>query len=269
MSESLFDTHCHLDFEVFDADRNEVLERAWQAGVRHILIPGTQQGDIASKALVQDTQVQLHRAVGLHPYFIQHHQPAHLAKVEEQLKQDQHLLVGEIGLDRTCPEWDKQCELFEQQVQLAARYRRPLILHHRKSQSDLLGILTSYLDELPSCKGVLHAFSGSEQQAQDWIAKGFKLGVGGTITYARAKKTRSAIAQAPLSGLVLETDAPDMPLAGRQGQRNEPYCVADVFQALQQLRNESPAELARALWENSHQLTGFLAADANGDSATY
>ncbi len=269
MSESLFDTHCHLDFEVFDEDRNEVLQRAWQAGVRHILVPGTQQGDIASVSLVHGTQIHLHRAVGLHPYFIQQHKPEHLARVEEQLKQDQHLLVGEIGLDRTCADWDKQCELFEQQVQLAVKYRRPLILHHRKSQSDLLGILTPYLEQLPSCKGVLHAFSGSEQQAQDWIAKGFKLGVGGTITYQRAQKTRAAIAHAPLSGLVLETDAPDMPIAGRQGQRNEPCCIAEVFQALQRLRDESRAELARALWDNSHQLIGFLAADASGDNATY
>lgn len=269
MAERLFDTHCHLDFEVFDADRNKVLGRAWQAGVRHILVPGTQRDFVESAHLVGDAQIQLHRAVGLHPYFIEEHKTQHIEAVEQQLKHDRSLLVGEIGLDRTCPDWDKQCAMFEQQVRLAVRYRRPLILHHRKSQSDLLGILSDYLDDLPRCRGVLHAFSGSSQQAEDWIAKGFKLGVGGTITYARAKKTRAAVAAAPLHGLVLETDAPDMPLAGHQGERNEPCRIADVFAALDELREESTAELANALWYNSMELIQFLAADANGDNATY
>lgn len=268
MIENFFDTHCHLDFAVFDEDREEVLKRAQQAGVRHILVPGTQQGNPASAALTRGSQIQLHRAVGLHPYFIQKHEPEHLEKVEEQLEQNQHLLVGEIGLDRTCSAWDQQCELFEQQVKLAARYQRPLILHHRKSQSDLLGILAPYLDDLPTCKGVLHAFSGSEQQAQDWTSKGFLLGVGGTITYERARKTRHAIAQVPLASLVLETDAPDMPLAGRQGKRNEPCHVANVVDALLELRSESRTTVVRALWENSQKLIGFLAADASADSAT-
>lgn len=268
MTERLFDTHCHLDFEVFDADRNEVLERASQVGVRHILVPGTQCHFIESAHLVGDAAVQLHRAVGLHPYFIEQHQTQHLEAVEQRLKRDPNLLVGEIGLDRTCSDWDKQCDLFEQQVRLAVRYQRPLILHHRKSQSDLLGILSQYLDDLPPCRGVLHAFSGSRQQAEDWIAKGFKLGIGGTITYARAKKTRAAVAAAPLHGLVLETDAPDMPLAGHQGERNEPCRIAEVFSALAELREESTAELANALWHNSMELIDFLVADASDDSAT-
>ncbi|WP_258241197.1 TatD family hydrolase [Pseudidiomarina homiensis] len=269
MVESLFDTHCHLDFEVFDADREEVLHRAEQVGVQHILVPGTRRMEHFSPCFERGSHVQLHRAVGLHPYFITQHQTQDLNWVAKQLQHDKRLLVGEIGLDRTCPEWQKQCDLFEQQVQLAVRYRRPLILHHRKSQSDLLGLLTPYLAELPQCKGVLHAFSGSSQQAYDWIAKGFKLGVGGTITYARAAKTRAAIAEVPLSGLVLETDAPDMPLAGHQGRRNEPSRLADIFAALTELRQESASELRRKLWENSLELIDFLAADASDDSAIY
>lgn len=268
MVEGFFDTHCHLDFEVFDADRQEVLESAWKNGVRQLLIPGTTGGRNTACTDV-GSAIELHRGVGLHPYFIAQHQRQDLAEMERQLKLNPRLLVGEIGLDRTCPEWDKQCELFSYQVKLAARYRRPLILHHRKTQSDLLGILKPYLGDLPQCKGVLHAFSGSLEQAEDWIDKGFKIGVGGTITYERAEKTRAAIAQAPLHGLVLETDAPDMPLAGYQGQRNEPCRIAEVFTALLTLRDESEAELKRALWRNSLQLIDFLAADANGDNATY
>lgn len=269
MIESLFDTHCHLDFKVFDEDREEVLQRAWQAGVRHLMVPGTHAHTWpSSEQLGAGSQVQIHRAVGLHPYFIERHKDVDVAWVEAQLRDDPKLLVGEIGLDRTCNEWEKQCSLFEQQLELAARYRRPVILHHRKTQSDLLAHLTSVLDGLPAIKGVLHAFSGSQQQAEDWIAKGFKLGVGGTITYERAKKTRAAIAAAPLAGLVLETDAPDMPLAGRQGQRNEPCRIAEVIRVLCELRKEPEEELRRVLWENSLALIDFLAADASDDNAT-
>ena len=264
MTHLLFDTHCHLDFEVFDADREQVLQRAYQKGVRHIWIPGTTIYTPRIE-LTECAGVRVHYAVGLHPYFIHEHRVEHLERLEQKLVENPRLWVGEIGLDRACDEWSKQCNFFVAQLRLAERYQRPLILHHRKSQSDLLGYLNQHLSSRP-VQGILHAFSGSYEQACSWIEKGFKLGVGGTITYERARKTRDAIRRVPLSALVLETDAPDMPLAGHQGQRNEPAYCAEVLTALQTLRCEPADVIANQLWQTSCQLAQL---NADDDNATY
>lgn len=262
MDSNLFDSHCHLDFEAFDDDREEVVKRAYERGVRAIFVLGTRR----ETPRIRESKiagVELYYAVGLHPYFIDEHKAGDVDWVEQQLQQHSDYWVGEIGLDQTCADWDKQCELFEQQVKLAVKYQRPLIVHHRKSQNDLLHCLKPYLDDLPQHKGILHAFSGSTEQAQDWVSKGFKLGVGGTITYSRAKKTRAAVQEVALDALVLETDAPDMPVCGQQGQRNEPCHVADVIAALAELRNEDYQDIAKQLWQTSRQLIPSAATDDN------
>lgn len=253
MLADLFDTHCHLDFEAFDEDREEVVQRAMDAGISKLLIPGTRR--VAQRFRLQtDTRLQCYYGVGLHPYFIAKHQPADVDWVAAELAQDAQAWVGEIGLDRHCDAWQQQVELFVQQVQLAVDFQRPMILHHRDSQQHLLELLTPFMAVLPQQAGILHAFSGSYEQGLAWIKRGFKIGVGGTITYARAKKTRGAVAQLPLSALVLETDAPSMPVSGRQGQRNEPCRLLETLQTLVALRPESEAELRAALWRNSCEL---------------
>ncbi|MGQ4277660.1 TatD family hydrolase [Pseudidiomarina sp. E22-M8] len=262
MDNNLFDSHCHLDFEVFDDDREEVVERAYAAGVRAIFIPGTRR-DTPRIRQQRIASVELYYGVGLHPYFIDEHKLGDIDWVEQQLQQHSAYWVGEIGLDKTCSDWDKQCKLFVRQVELAVEHQRSLILHHRNSQNDLLHHLKPYLDDLPQHKGILHAFSGSYEQAQDWVSKGFKLGIGGTITYTRAKKTRAAVQAVPLDALVLETDAPDMPLRGHQGQRNEPCRVAEVISVLAELRGEAYQDVARQLWQTSRQLIPSPVTDDN------
>ncbi|WP_417658026.1 TatD family hydrolase [Pseudidiomarina aestuarii] len=249
----LFDTHCHLDFDDFAADRVAVLERAEAAGITRIMVPGTH----AHSALkIESNTIRVQRSFGLHPYFIEAHQQSHIDWLEAQLDQHPTAPVGEIGLDATCSDYDLQCKLFEAHLALAARYQRCVILHHRKTQPDLLMRIKQVRDQLPDCGGVLHAFSGSYEQAKQWYELGFKLGVGGTITYSRAQKTRAAIGSIALDALVLETDAPDMPVAGQQGQRNEPAQVVTVLQSLLDLREEDEAIIRRQLWQSSCQLFG-------------
>lgn len=248
----LFDTHCHLNFAEFDEDRGAVIERAVAAGVTAILIPGTQRMQPPFPAAV--STIQFHYGFGLHPYFINQHDVTDLAWLETQLSEHPRAFVGEIGLDKTCADYPLQQQLFKAQVELAVQYQRPLILHHRKSQPDLLQLLRPSLSQLGAHPGVLHAFSGSYEQAMDWVDAGFKLGVGGVITYPRAMKTRAAIARVPSSALVLETDAPAMPLNGSQGQRNEPSQIPRVLEELARLRDCDTAELSEILWHNSQAL---------------
>ena len=130
---------------------------------------------------------------------------------------------------------------------MAKGYSLPIIVHHRRSHQDIVAMLRQ--KQLTN-GGIIHAFSGSYQQACQYIDLGFKLGIGGTITYPRAEKTLKAIKRVPLTSLVLETDAPAMPLYGFQGQDNSPLQLINVFQALTNIRLESSTEIAHALEEN-------------------
>ncbi len=176
-------------------------------------------------------------ALGLHPIVIEQHSDDCLEQLQQALdKRPQKLVaVGEIGLDlyRDDPQFDKQERLLEAQLKLAKRYELPVILHSRRTHDKLAMHLKRHA--LPRT-GVVHGFSGSVQQAERFVQLGYKIGVGGTITYPRASKTREVMAQLPLDSLLLETDAPDMPLNGFQGQPNRPEQVVRVFDVLCELR---------------------------------
>lgn len=142
-----------------------------------------------------------------------------------------------------------QEQALELQFELARRFDLPVILHSRKAHNRLIQLVKAA--KLPK-GGVLHAFSGSYQQAMEWIRLGFLIGVGGTITYPRANKTRDAIQRISLENIVLETDAPDMPIIGYQGEPNHPSKLIHVLNELAVLRTESKQSIASQLWENSN-----------------
>ena len=145
----------------------------------------------------------------------------------------------------------RQLNILSQQLQLAADFDKPVILHVRKAHDLTLQQLRRVR---LSRGGVVHAFSGSEQQAREYIKLGFKLGVGGSITYERARKLRRTFAALPLSALVLETDAPDMPLCGYQGETNYPERAAQVANVLAELRGVTPEEIAAATLQNTREV---------------
>lgn len=149
------------------------------------------------------------------------------------------------------PQFERQQWLLDEQLKLAKRYDLPVILHSRRTHDKLAMHLKRH--DLPRT-GVVHGFSGSLQQAERFVQLGYKIGVGGTITYPRASKTRDVIAKLPLASLLLETDAPDMPLNGFQGQPNRPEQAARVFAVLCELRREPADEIAQALLNNTYTL---------------
>ncbi|MBR9908647.1 MAG: TatD family hydrolase [Gammaproteobacteria bacterium] len=251
----LFDSHCHLDFSAFHADRTAVVARACERGIQAIFVPGVSYEQSQQYAWLNDCKaIDIFRGFGLHPYFIEQHQNHDLDWLETQLAQHGTAAVGEVGLDATCSNYELQYKLFCEQVELACKYQRSLVLHHRKTQAELLRVIKPLRAKLPEYPGVIHAFSGSAEQANEWTRMGFMLGVGGTITYERAKKTRAAIAQTSSQHLVLETDAPDMPVAGYQGQRNEPQYLLEILNQLALLKEQPVEELAHQTWQNSQKL---------------
>ncbi|WP_434526895.1 TatD family hydrolase [Photorhabdus asymbiotica] len=252
------DTHCHFDFPPFRDDERQSLQRAAQVGVDKIIVPAVSGQNLQRVFELARNYSEIYAGLGLHPLYINEHQESHLADLERLLKQKNEKLVavGEIGLDLYMaePQFAEQERLLCAQLRLAKQYELPVMLHSRKSHDQLAAILRKI--NLPRT-GVVHGFAGSLSQAEAFVGLGYYIGVGGTITYGRAQKTRHVVAELPLTSLVLETDAPDMPLSGFQGEPNRPERIAGVFTSLCELRRESPDEIARQLYNNGMELFGL------------
>ncbi|MFA5663333.1 TatD family hydrolase [Castellaniella sp.] len=261
----LIDTHCHLDAGAFAADRPLVLGRARRAGVRAIVVPAVAVANFEAVQRLAHATPGVGYALGIHPLYVAQASEGDLDRLQQCLQaacQDPKLLaMGEIGLDfyapghADAPHRARQERFFVRQLQLAAAHDLPVLLHGRKAQDRLL----KYLRQVSGVRGIAHAFNGSFQQAQQFMARGFALGMGGALTYSRALQIRRLASQLPLSALVLETDAPDMPPAWLGGPgaaatarpRNEPAELAGIAHTLAQLRGLDTADVARECARNA------------------
>jgi TatD DNase family protein len=245
----LIDTHCHLDFEVFNADREQVLQEARDVGLVGIIVPGTHQQGWENLLSVCVSHEALYPAIGLHPMFLEQHQESDIEKLEYAINDSKPYAIGEIGLDYRDSVGDEgqQTFYFEQQVILARKKELPVILHILKAHDQALKILRNN----PVCGGTVHAFNGSLQQAEQYIELGFKLGFGGMLTYERSSKLRKLAVELPIESIVLETDAPDMTVFQHQYQRNSPVYLPYCLQALAEVRNEAPDFIAAQTTENA------------------
>ncbi len=248
----LFDSHCHLDLPELLPQLELHLANANAVGVEDVLVPAVQSSAwIPLLGLKQ--RYGFYIALGVHPWWASQTELEALSGLEVLAALPQVSAIGEIGLDFALDEhsFALQRQCFEAQLQLAAKLKKPVILHHRKSQNELLQVVKQ---QQFSQGGILHAFSGSFAQGKAFIDMGFKLGIGGTITYERAEKTRKAVKHFPLDALVLETDSPSMPLHGFQGQINTPAQLPLVLNELAELRGEDPRRIAQMLWNTTVQL---------------
>ncbi|WP_045860080.1 TatD family hydrolase [Raoultella terrigena] len=253
------DTHCHFDFPPFADDEAGSIARAAREGVMRIIVPATEADNFPRVLALAEQHDALYAALGLHPIVIERHDESSLQRLEACLQQRSAKVVaiGEIGLDlyREDPQFDRQQAVLEAQLRLAKRYDLPVILHSRRTHDKLAMLLKRHA---LARTGVVHGFAGSLQQAERFVQSGYKIGVGGTITYPRANKTREVMSRLPLSALLLETDAPDMPLNGFQGEPNRPEQAARVFATLCELRQEPADAIAEALLSNTEALFGRL-----------
>lgn len=248
----LIDTHCHLDLADFDQDREQALLRAEQADVYAQIIPGIQTSTWPQIRQLCNSHARLYPAYGLHPMFMQCHQPSDLIDLDLWLETEPVVAVGECGLDFYIqnPDRQQQLGLFEAQLSLAQKYQLPVIIHARKSVEEAINSLRNF----PNINGVFHSYSGSEQQADRLIEMGFYLSFGGPATYTRAARLQRIIKSLPLEVLLLETDAPDQPSSKHRGERNEPSYLKQIALIISQLRNISYQELAEATTKNAQAL---------------
>ncbi len=256
----LIDTHTHLDFPDFDADRSQVLAHAAAAGVERVVVLGVHADNLQRVWDLARTHDNVYAALGLHPVYLNQHQPEHLALLRqwlERLHGAQRLCaVGEYGLDYYLEGLDRarQQALFEAQLQMACEFELPSLLHVRRSHAQVIATLKRYK---PARAGVIHAFAGSYEEAREYLKLGFRLGLGGAATWPQALRLRKTLARLPLEGLVLETDAPDMAPAMFAGQRNSPEHLPAIAQALAPLLGVDADALAQASTRNACALFGW------------
>jgi len=245
------DSHVHLDFPAFDADREQVVGRAQATGVGAYVLPAVTAATWPRLKRVAETTEQSYACYGLHPCFVAEHRlPQDIDALHEWVLREQPIAVGECGLDfyQGYKAFEsEQRAVFEPQLQIARSFDLPVVLHARRA----LDAVLKSLRQAQVHSGVVHSFAGSLQQAKAVIDQGLHIGVGGTLTYPRANKLRQVIKTLPLDALVLETDAPDQPTAAHRGYRNEPAYLHEVFESINELRPESPEVVAEQLHVNT------------------
>lgn len=261
----LFDSHCHFDFAEFDVDRAAVWRHAESLGVKNAFIPGVAPEQWSQAQKVSEELSGLYHGVAIHPWWLKDVWPEQRQAREalaELVKSMTHsprcIALGECGLDGAIDTpMEQQLEAVTWHLELAQETGYPIIFHCHKAHHLLHPLLKKFA--LPQ-GGIIHAFSGSQRNAEDYWELGYYLGIGGTITYERAHKTREAIKHMPLEALVLETDAPDMPMHGRQGQRNSPEYLPQILEALAELHQQPESLVAQQTTVNAQHVFRLTAA---------
>jgi len=248
----LVDSHCHLDAGEFEPDRGAVVERALAAGVRMQVVPAIHADAWPDVREVCRSAPGLYPAYGMHPVFLDRHRPGDLERLCEWIERERPVAVGECGLDHFLEQLDRQAQQhwFEGQLRVAREFDLPVIVHARRAVDAVIAAIR----RTGGLRGVVHSFSGSEEQARQLWKLGFLLGLGGPVTYERARRLRRLAAAMPLEYLLLETDAPDQPDAGNRGQRNEPARLVTVLETIARLRDADPAAIAAATTANACRL---------------
>jgi TatD DNase family protein len=251
----LIDTHCHIDVQAFDKDRDQVLRHARESGVTRLIVPAITAAGWNSLLALCANDAGLYPALGLHPVFTDQHHTTDVEQLGEAVQLQRPVAIGEIGLDFyiDAADRERQQQLLEAQLDIARQFDLPVILHVRKAHEQIL----STLKRIPVRGGTAHAFNGSLQQAQQYIDMGFKLGFGGMLTYERSSKLRKLARELPADSLVMETDAPDMAGAGHHGTRNSPEYLPEYLHTLARIRDVDPQQLAQQTTENAMAVFGL------------
>jgi TatD DNase family protein len=259
----LIDTHIHLDAAEFDADRAEVIASAQAQGVGIMVVPAVARANFAPVMQLAQQYPACQYALGIHPMYVDQAQDSDLQVLAQYLQRavdtdKPPVAVGEIGLDFFVTRANQQRQEYFlcEQLKLAKQFNLPVVLHVRRAIDEVLKYLRRFNIQL----GIAHAFNGSAQQAQAYLAQGLKLGFGGAMTYERALRIRELAHSLPLSAIVLETDAPDIPPSwlGHQG-RNSPDQLPKIAEILAQLKGLKTSEIAVISSQNACQALPNLA----------
>lgn len=257
------DTHCHLDITTFDADRQMVLTRARQAGLIRILNPGLDLESSRAAVRLAQQVPEVYAAVGVHPNSALTWDDDTYRALQSLAQEPKVVAIGEIGLDyyRKRAPVDLQKRIFKCQLDLAAELGLPVVIHNRQATGDVLDILAGWQADLVKSgsdlarrPGVLHSFSGVLEDAHAAVAKHFRIGITGPVTFKNAPDLQEVVQHLALDHLLIETDAPFLAPHPYRGRRNEPAYVRYVASKIGELQGEAVEMVARRTTENAHQL---------------
>ncbi|MDH3944977.1 MAG: TatD family hydrolase [Anaerolineae bacterium] len=259
----LIDTHCHLYFDQFSEDLEEVLQRAAESGVEKMIVPGISLETSREAVRLAERYDPVYAAVGIHPNSGSEWDENAANEITELAGMEKVVAIGEIGLDNhweTVPV-ETQERVFQEQLELSAKLDKPVIIHSRESTGEVLGILERWLrnekkdiaaaEFLP---GVLHSYSGDEEECGRAIEMGFFIGIAGPVTFKNALDLQKIVAGLPLEKVLIETDSPYLSPHPHRGKRNEPQMVGLVNGKISELKSRSADEVAEVTYTNAERL---------------
>ena len=251
---SIVDTHCHLDLNHFDDDRDAVVARALEAGVHAMILIGYNPDRWRTTADLCARWPFMVRAVGIHPNDASLWSAVTRQQLVREIETSHPVAIGEIGLDffRSAENRTQQVEAFEQQLEIAAAFNLPVVIHQRAAENDVIEILERHRPP----KGVMHCFTGDRVFADRCEAIGFHLGIGGVLTFPRSDDVRDAVASVEHESLLLETDAPFLAPQIRRGKRNEPAFLSSIAHELAQVTGCTEDHLREQTTRNAIALFG-------------
>ncbi|MDM5335947.1 TatD family hydrolase [Fictibacillus enclensis] len=250
----MFDTHAHLNAIQFEEDLEDVIQRALDEGISHIVVVGFDQPTIKGALKLADTYDFIYAAVGWHPVDAVDMTPEDLQWIEELADHPKVVAIGEMGLDY---HWDKspkdvQKRVFRQQIQLAKKVKLPIIIHNREATQDVVDILRE--EGAEEVGGIMHCYSGSLEVAKECMEMNFYISFGGPVTFKNAKKPKEVAKEIPIDRLLIETDCPYLSPHPLRGKRNEPSYVKYVAEAIAELREIPLEDLVKKTTENAKRL---------------
>jgi TatD DNase family protein len=254
----LFDTHTHLDSYKFDEDRHEVIQRARDAGVHMLLNIGFNRETIPTTIALAEQYEFIYAAVGWHPVDSIDMLPEDLEWIERLCAHEKVVAIGEIGLDYhwdTSPK-DVQQRVFREQIRLARKVGKPIVIHNRDAHEDVIRILQE--ENAAEVGGVMHCFSGSPETAKQCLDMNFYISFGGPVTFQNARVPKEVLKQVPLDKILIETDAPYLAPHPFRGKRNESSYVALVAQTVAELLGKTVEEIGAITTENGKKCFGIV-----------
>ncbi|MFZ3578506.1 TatD family hydrolase [Virgibacillus sp. DJP39] len=249
----LFDTHVHLNARQFEEDRDEVIKRAFEAGVTHMVVVGFDRETIPLAIQIAEQYDTIYAAVGWHPVDAIDMTPEDLAWIEELSAHPKVVAIGEMGLDY---HWDKspkdvQKDVFRKQIRLAKKIDMPIIIHNREATEDIIAILQE--ENAKEVGGIMHCYNDTVDYVQECLDMNFYISLGGPVTFKNASDPKEVAVKVPLNRLLVETDAPFLAPHPNRGKRNEPSYVTLVAEKIAELREITVEELSENTTKNARE----------------
>lgn len=254
---TLVDTHIHLHFPQYDADRDEVIRRAVDGGVRRFLNIGTDLENSRKAIAVADQYSEVYAAVGYHPHETKSANPADLAELEKLLTHPKVVAIGEVGLDyfHDHSPRDVQAKLLQTFLVWYDKHRKPIIIHCRDAYEDLLRVLQEHSSA--PYRGTLHCYSSNAANMKKYLDLGFHISFGGALTYKKNDALREACALCPKDRLLLETDGPYLAPQSMRGKRNEPLYMIETADCAAKLHGINVEGMGDLTTKNAKNLFGM------------